>query len=105
MTRKELYTKVKELHLENDIRELTGRNYTQVSNEVLEDFLPTLSEIEEVKEQGKAMVEFKVDDTKDEGKLLLFLFTALKTLVLDLKKKHILLGSGWDWADNLQMER
>ena len=39
MTRKELYAKVKELHLEWDIKATFGKNYTLVSNADLEDIV------------------------------------------------------------------
>ena len=35
MNRKELYAKVKELHLEEEIKSLLGKNYTMVSNDDL----------------------------------------------------------------------
>lgn len=39
MTRKELYNEVKMLNLQDEIKKATGRNFTQVPNNILEDFI------------------------------------------------------------------
>lgn len=72
MNRKELYAKVKELNLTNLIKKECGKNYTQVSNEVLSCYV--------VKNSPK-------ETTKTTGD------TRLDKLLEVLKKNHILLDS------------
>lgn len=50
MTRKEAYEYIKQNQLGNEVIERFGRNYTQVSTELLEDFINSNEEIEEYKE-------------------------------------------------------
>lgn len=38
-TRKELYVEIKKLQLENEVKELFGRNFTQVSSAALNDVI------------------------------------------------------------------
>ena len=38
-TRKELYVEIKKLQLENEVKELFGRNFTQISSAALNDVI------------------------------------------------------------------
>lgn len=77
MSRKELYVKVKELNLQEEIKKKYGDNYTRVGNTELEAII--------AKYTAEAPTTGGVKGGCDKGKC--------DKLIEVLKKKHILLGS------------
>lgn len=80
MTRTELYNEIKCLNLQEEIKNVTGRNYTQVPNSTLEEIISKATI--QLMEQPKKV---KKTSTKCEK--------SLEKLVNILAKKHILLPS------------
>lgn len=78
MSRKELYAKVKELNLQEEIKKKYGDNYTRVGNTELEAII--------VKHTAKATTTGGVNGGCGKG-------CKCDKLIEVLKKKHILLGS------------
>ena len=76
MNRNEIYAKVKELNLQDRIKELYGKNYTQVSNEILADMIACYT--------PKTVTKSCKCDK----------------LIEVLKKKHILLDSEVDYINS-----
>lgn len=76
MSRKELYAKVKELNLQEEIKQKYGDNYTRVSNTELEAII--------AKYTTKPIAEVAKDSCKG---------CKCDKLIEVLKKKHILLNS------------
>lgn len=65
MTRKELYAKVKENKLEEKIKSVYGKNYTQVSNEFL---LKEITKFESsTKKETKKPVKKTINETKKDA--------------------------------------
>lgn len=63
--RKELYAKVKELHIEDVIKTKYGKNYTQVSNAFL---LKEITEFESsTKKESKKSVKKTIEKTKNDN--------------------------------------
>lgn len=98
MTRKEIYAKVKALNLEEKIKKDLGKNFTQVSN----DLLLKSIEVEESKKLKEKSIENKtkkenkttssniVQNVKEENYSLSIRFHKLLEI---LQSKHILLDS------------
>lgn len=78
MSRKELYAKVKELNLQEEIKKKYGDNYTRVDNTKLEAII--------AKHTAKATTTGGVKSGCGKG-------CKCDKLIEVLKKKHILLGS------------
>ena len=78
MSRKELYAKVKELNLQEEIKKEYGDNYTRVRNIVLETII--------AKHTAKSLTTIGVKSGCSKG-------CKCDKLIEVLKKKHILLGS------------
>lgn len=78
MSRKELYAKVKELNLQEEIKKKYGDNYTRVGNTELEAIM--------AKHIAKATTTGGVKSGCSKG-------CKCDKLIEVLKKKHILLGS------------
>lgn len=78
MSRKDIYEKVKELKLQDKVKELYGDNYTRISNEEL------LAVINAVPQEDKVMFDYSDNHNLDK-------------LIEILKKKHILLDSEIDY--------
>lgn len=78
--RKELYVEIKKLQLENEVKELFGRNFTQVSSAALNDVITNKTAKKPEKETKK--------------------ITRLDKLVEVLGKKRILLKSELDYILN-----
>lgn len=76
MSRKELYAKVKELNLQDEIKQKYGDNYTRVNNTELEAII--------AKYTTKPIAEAAKDSCKG---------CKCDKLIEVLKKKHILLNS------------
>lgn len=79
MTRKELYNEIYSLNLQDEIKNTTGRNFTQVPSNILEDIISV------VKEGMKVQ--------KPKNKASNKCSCAVEKLVNILAKKHILLSS------------
>lgn len=98
MTRKEIYAKVKALNLEETIKKDLGKNFTQVSN----DLLLKAIEVEESKKLKEKSIKNKtkkenkstssniVQNVKEENYSLSIRFHKLLEI---LQSKHILLDS------------
>lgn len=98
MTRKEIYAKVKALNLEETIKKDFGKNFTQVSN----DLLLKAIEVEEskklkeknirntTKKENKATSSNIVQNVKKDDYSLSM---RLHRLLMTLQSKHILLDS------------
>ena len=56
MNRKELYAKVKELNLQEKIKEQFGENYTRVSNAELAFIIANYKKVEKPKSETKASI-------------------------------------------------
>ena len=78
MSRKELYAKVKELNLQEEIKKKYGDNYTRVGNTELEAII--------AKHTAKSSTTGRVKSGCGKG-------CKCDKLIEVLKKKHILLGS------------
>ena len=78
MSRKELYAKVKELNLQEEIKKKYGDNYTRVGNTELEAII--------AKHTAKSSTTGEVKSGCGKG-------CKCDKLIEVLKKKHILLGS------------
>ena len=78
MSRKELYAKVKELNLQEEIKKKYGDNYTRVGNKELEAII--------AKHTAKSSTTRGVKSGCGKG-------CKCDKLIEVLKKKHILLGS------------
>lgn len=88
MNRKELYKKVVELNLQEEVKKACGRNYTQASNSVLEEVVSKA-------EAAKDVTEVEADspsETFDGGKKL-GIVNKFEKLIKILSHKRILLGS------------
>ena len=101
MTRKEIYAKVKALNLEESIKKDLGKNFTQVSNdlllkaiEVAESKKPKKINIKDkIKKENKVTLSNIIQNVKRENPLLLKEINALDRLLKILQSKHILLES------------
>ena len=78
MNRKEIYAKIKELNLQEEIKKKYGDNYTRVDNTELEAII--------AEHTAKATTTGGVKSSCDKG-------CKCDKLIEVLKKKHILLGS------------
>ena len=78
MSRKEIFAKVKELNLQEEIEKKYGDNYTRVSNTKLEAII--------AKHTAKTPTTGRIKDSCDKG-------CKCDKLIEVLRKKHILLDS------------
>lgn len=95
MNRKELYAKVKELNLQEKIKEQFGENYTRVSNAELALIITNYKKVEKPKNETKASISTvakKSTVATESGKC--------DKLIEVLKKKHILLNSEIDYINS-----
>ena len=95
MNRKELYAKVKELNLQEKIKEQFGENYTRVSNAELAFIIANYNKVEKPKSETKvstSIVAKKPTVATESSKC--------DKLIEVLKKKHILLNSEVDYINS-----
>lgn len=95
MNRKELYAKVKELNLQEKIKEQFGENYTRVSNAELALIIANYKKVEKPKNETKVSISTVAKEstaTTESGKC--------DKLIEVLKKKHILLNSEIDYINS-----
>lgn len=95
MNRKELYAKVKELNLQEKIKEQFGENYTRVSNAALVCIIANYNKVEKPKSETKASISTVAKESTvvtERGKC--------DKLIEVLKKKHILLNSEIDYINS-----
>ena len=95
MNRKELYAKVKELNLQEKIKEQFGENYTRVSNAELAFIIANYKKVEKPKSETKVSISTvaKKSTTATES-------CKCDKLIEVLKKKHILLNSEIDYINS-----
>lgn len=87
MNRKELYNKVVELNLQEEVKKVCGRNYTQASNSVLE-------EVVNKAEVAKGMAEVAATAFNGAAKIKeVGIADKFEKLIKILSHKRILLGS------------
>lgn len=87
MTRKELYRKIKELNLQDEVKKVYGDNYTRVGNIELAHIIQSAQLASNI-----AKNITKKDKVKDQN-LELINNCKCDKLIKVLKKKHILLDS------------
>lgn len=95
MNRKELYAKVKELNLQEKIKEQVGENYTRVDNVKLAYIIAKYEKVEKPKSETKVSIPTvakKSTVATESGKC--------DKLIEVLKKKHILLDSEIDYINS-----
>ena len=95
MNRKELYAKVKELNLQEKIKEQFGENYTRVSNAELAFIIANYNKVEKPKSETKVSTSIVAKESTvatESGKC--------DKLIEVLKKKHILLNSEVDYINS-----
>ena len=95
MNRKELYAKVKELNLQEKIKEQFGENYTRVSNAELAFIIASYKKVEKPKSETKVSISTvaKKSTVNTES-------SKCDKLIEVLKKKHILLNSEVDYINS-----
>lgn len=95
MNRKELYAKVKELNLQEEIKKKYGENYTRVSNAALACIIANYKKVEKPKSETKVNISTvaKESTAATEG-------SKCDKLIEVLKKKHILLNSEVDYINS-----
>lgn len=90
--RKALYAEIKRLNLQEDIKQLYGKNYTMVGNEQLADAIAAAKrgsscqeELEEVRKELSKKPEVKVPDVKTapHAQTVEWLYTGIKSMVRD----------------------
>lgn len=79
MTRKELYSEIYQLNLQSEIKQTTGKNFTQVSNSILEDIVK--------------LAKMATEEALKPKTGTIVYHNGLTELVKLLEKKHILLPS------------
>ena len=88
MNRKELYAKVKELNLQEKIKEQFGENYTRVSNAELAFIIANYNKVEKPKSETKVSTSIVAKESTVATES-----NKWDKLIEVLKKKHILLNS------------
>ena len=91
MNRKELYAKVKELNLQERIKEQFGENYTRVSNAELAFIIANYNKVEKPKSETEVSISTVAKESTIATKSC-----KCDKLIEVLKKKHILLNSELD---------
>lgn len=87
MNRKELYNKVVELNLQEEVKKVCGRNYTQASNSVLEEVVNKAEVVKVMTEVGATAFNGSTE-IKEVG-----IADKFEKLIKILSHKRILLGS------------
>lgn len=101
MTRKELYNKITELNLQEEVKKVCGRNYTQASNSVLEAVIAKAGvKKEESKTPKESEVTAKSLKCECQDKKQSSDETKLDRLIKVLNKKRILLYSEVEFIMN-----
>ena len=95
MNRKELYAKVKELNLQEKIKEQFGENYTRVSNAELAFIIANYNKVEKPKSETKVSIS-----TVAKKSTVVTESSKCDKLIEVLKKKHILLNSEIDYINS-----
>ena len=95
MNRKELYAKVKELNLQEKIKEQFGENYTRVSNAELALIIANYKKVEKPKNETKVSISKVAKESTEATKSC-----KCDKLIEVLKKKHILLNSEIDYINS-----
>ena len=95
MNRKELYAKVKELNLQEKIKEQFGENYTRVSNAELAFIIASYNKVEKPKSETKVSIS-----TVAKKSTVATESDKCDKLIEVLKKKHILLNSEIDYINS-----
>ena len=95
MNRKELYAKVKELNLQEKIKEQFGENYTRVSNAELALIIDSYNKVEKPKSETKVSISKVAKESTIATKSC-----KCDKLIEVLKKKHILLNSEIDYINS-----
>ena len=95
MSRKELYAKVKELNLQEKIKEHFGENYTRVSNAELAFIIANYKKVEKPKSETKVSISTVAKESTVATKS-----SKCDKLIEVLKKKHILLNSEVDYINS-----
>ena len=95
MNRKELYAKVKELNLQEKIKEQFGENYTRVSNEALAFIIANYNKVEKPKSETKVSISKVAKESTVATES-----SKCDKLIEVLKKKHILLNSEVDYINS-----
>lgn len=95
MNRKELYAKVKELNLQEKIKEQFGENYTRVSNVELALIITNYKKVEKPKSETKVSISKVAKESTVATKSC-----KCDKLIEVLKKKHILLNSEIDYINS-----
>lgn len=101
MTRKELYNKITELNLQEEVKKVCGRNYTQAPNSVLEAVIAKAGvKKEESKASKEPEVPAKSPKCECQDKKQSSDETKLDRLIKVLNKKRILLYSEVEFIMN-----
>ena len=95
MNRKELYAKVKELNLQEKIKEQFGENYTRVNSVKLAYIITKSEKVEKPKSETKVSIPTVVAKSTEAEESCKF-----DRLIKVLKKKHILLDSEIDYINS-----
>ena len=95
MSRKELYAKVKELNLQEKIKEQFGENYTRVSNAELALIIANYKKVEKPKNKTKVSISTVAKESTVATES-----SKCDKLIEVLKKKHILLNSEVDYINS-----
>ena len=95
MNRKELYAKVKELNLQEEIKKKYGENYTRVSNAALVCIIAKYEKVEKPKSETKVSIS-----TVAKKSTVATESSKCDKLIEVLKKKHILLNSEVDYINS-----
>ena len=95
MNRKELYAKVKELNLQEEIKKKYGENYTRVSNAALAFIIANYKKVEKPKSETKVSISKVAKESTVATKSC-----KCDKLIEVLKKKHILLNSEVDYINS-----
>ena len=95
MNRKELYAKVKELNLQEKMKEKFGENYTRVSNAELAFIIASYNKVEKPKSETKVSTSIVAKESTIATKSC-----KCDKLIEVLKKKHILLNSEVDYINS-----
>ena len=95
MNRKELYAKVKELNLQEKIKDQFGENYTRVSNAELAFIIANYNKVENPKSETKVSISKVAKESTVATES-----SKCDKLIEVLKKKHILLNSEVDYINS-----
>ena len=95
MNRKELYAKVKELNLQEKIKEQFGENYTRVSNAELAFIIANYNKVEKPNSETKVSISKVAKESTVATES-----SKCDKLIEVLKKKHILLNSEVDYINS-----